>query len=227
MVLLQMRWLGSIFTAALVATSAAASVAWGQSSSLFGDPADRSPLTLPRYSWTYQAPAEPREVRLNDLITVIVDEKTRVISEGEVDRRKRANLQMILKDWIILDGWAVRPDPQSTGDPTIAGSVESKYRANADLDTRDTMQFRISCRVVDLRPNGNLVLEGHRTIRNNHEVWEMSLSGEVEPDALMPNDTVHSEDVADLRIYKRESGHVRDGYRRGWLLRWMDAYQPF
>jgi flagellar L-ring protein precursor FlgH len=182
---------------------------------------------MQQHSWTYQAPPEMREIRLNDLVTVIVDEKTRVTSEGEVDRRKQANLKMVLKDWLVLDGWAVRPDPQSTGDPSISGTLDSKYRANTDIDTRDSMQFRISCRVVDIRPNGNLVLEGHRRIRNNCETWEMSLSGEVTPEAIMPNNTVHSEDIAELEIYKREAGHVRDGTRRGWLLRVMDAYHPF
>ena len=43
----------------------------------------------------------------------------------------------------------------------------------------------------------------------------------------MPNNTVLSENVADMRIVKRETGHVRDGYRRGWALEWLDKWQPF
>jgi len=215
---------------ALLAVCTAAGVTGisrGQSSSLYGEATQRRPLSLPQHSWIYQAPAEPKEVRLNDLITVVVDEKARVVSEGEFDRRTQASLKMVLKDWILLRGWSAIPDPQSAGDPTINGTLDSRYRANADLDTRDSMQFRIACRVVDIRPNGNLILEGHRTIRNNNEVWEMSLSGEVKPEDVMPNNTVYSEDIAELRIHKREAGHVRDGYRRGWLLRLMDAYRPF
>lgn len=217
----------SMAGAVWIAAMAAATGAVAQSSSLYGNPELRRPLSLPATSWTYQSAAEPRELRLHDLVTVIVNERSRVISEGEVDRRKRADLTMNLADWIGLDGWAVRPDPQSEGDPTIAGKLNSKYRAEAELDTRDAMEFHISCRIVDIRPNGNLVVEGHRSIGNNHEVWEMSLSGEVQPEAILPNNTILSENIADLRIQKREAGHVRDGYRRGWLLRWMDTYQPF
>ena len=198
-----------------------------QSSSLYGSPEQRQPLTLPTYSWTYQPTQEPRELKVRDLITVVVDEKSQVISEGEVDRRKKADLSMVLKDWLKLDGLSVGPAPQPNGDPAISGAVDSKYRAESELETRDAMKFRIASEIVDIRPNGLLVIEGHRTIRNNEEVWEMSLSGLVRPEDVLPNNSVLSESVADLRIYKREMGHVRDGYRRGWMLDWLDRHQPF
>jgi flagellar L-ring protein precursor FlgH len=89
------------------------------------------------------------------------------------------------------------------------------------------MKFRITAEVIDIRPNGTLVLEGRRTIRANEEVWELSLGGVIRPEDVLPDNTVLSEDVADLRIIKREKGHVVDGYQRGWLLKWLDHYQPF
>ncbi len=186
----------------------------------------RRPMTLAEASWTYQPPEEPRELKLHDLIVVLVDEKTQVISEGEMDRRKKADGAFTLADWIVLDGLSVRPDPQSDGEPAIAGKMQSKYRAESELETRDSMKFRIACQVVDVRPNGNLLLEGRRAIRNNNDVWEMWLMGTVRPEDVLPNNTVLSENVADLRVIKRESGHVRDGYRRGFLMRFLDRFGP-
>ena len=205
----------------------AAAEAGGPSSSLFGNPDRRQPLTLAESSWTYEAPQEVPQIKLNDLVTVMVDEKSVVISEGEMDRKKKAHGELKLPDWILLKGFAVIPDPQTLGDPKIRGEVDNKMRSEAGLETRDSMKFRIACRVVDIRPNGNLVLEGRRTIRNNLEVWEQSLTGEVRTEDVLPNNTVLSENVAELRVNKREAGHVRDGYRRGWMLRWLDRWQPF
>jgi flagellar L-ring protein precursor FlgH len=215
--------LAAAAVSALLLTAAAEAA--GPSSSLFGNPGRRQPLLLAEYSWTY--PKEMDEIRLNALITVIVDEKTAVTSQGEMDRKKKAYGDLILKNWVLLKGLAAIPDPQSLGSPHIRGEVDNKMRSEADLQTRDTMKFRISCRVVDIRPNGNLVIEGRRTVRNNLEVWEQSLTGEVRPKDVLPNNTVLSENVAELRIEKRESGHVRDGYRRGWMLQWLDKWQPF
>ncbi len=200
---------------------------WAQSSSLFGNPAQRRPLTLQEQSWTYQPMEKKREIRLNDQITVIVDEKAQVISEGEIDRRKKADGKIALTDWLMFNGFGLSAAPQASGDPTMAGKVDNKYRANGELETREAMKLRIACRVVDIRPNGTLVLEGHRVIKVNEESWEVSMGGTIRADDVLPNNTVLSENIADLRVVKRESGHVRDGYRRGWLLEWLDTYQPF
>lgn len=207
-----------------------AAEAAGPSSSLLGDPDQRRPLTLDEHSWTsgtYQIPQDVKQIKLYDLITVIIDEKSAVISEGEMDRKKKAHGDLKLPDWILLKGFAAIPDPQTLGDPHIRGEVDNKMRAEAGLETRDSMKFRITCQVVSIRPNGNVIIEGHDTIRNNTETWDYSLLGELRPESVLPNGTVLSEQIFNKKIHKRESGHVRDGYRRGWLLRWLDKWQPF
>ncbi len=199
----------------------------GQDSSLFRH-SRQSGLTLDRASWMFEPPPEPRPIRVHDILTVLVDEKSVVISEGEIDRRKNASLNAVLSDWVLLRNMTMFPDPQSAGAPRIKGQIDKKYRADSQLESRDSMIFRVAVTVADIRPNGNLVVEGTRYIRNNNEVWEYSLSGEVRPEDLnQQTNTVRSEAVADLRIVKRESGHVRDGYRRGWVQTLLDKFQLF
>lgn len=201
--------------------------AMAQSSSMLGDPDQRGLLRLSDVSYGYVETEPPKELRVHDLVTVMVDESAQVISEGEVDRRKKADGKFSLDDWIVFDGFGVRPDPQSSGSPKITGKMENKYRAEGELETRESMRFRIACEIIDIRPNGTLVLEGRRSIKANTEQWEMSLTGIARPEDILPNNTVLSEDLASLQIHKREAGHVRDGYRRGWLLKILDRYQPF
>lgn len=81
--------------------------------------------------------------------------------------------------------------------------------------------------MVDIRPNGNLVIEARRYRHNNDEITEASLSGTVRREDVLPNNTVLSEDVAELNIYTHDEGHVRDSYRRGWLWRVFDRWKPF
>ena len=200
-----------------------------QNSSLFAHdvPAAGPGLTLQNTSYLYQPLEPPQTIKLRDLITVIVDEKSQVTSEADVERRKQYSLNAQLKDWVKLDGLNINKAPQSQGDPTVNGTLSAQARAQSDLETRDGMRFRIAAYVVDIRPNGHLVLEAHRKIRNNDEQWIQSLSGIVRPEDVLPNNTVLSEDVAELHIDKYEEGHVRDGYRRGWLYKIIDRYGAF
>ncbi len=212
---------------ALGLAMAAGGQAWAQSSSLMGDPGRRRPLTMADASWTYQAPAEPKTWKINDVVTVLVEEKSRMVRENQVDQRKKNEGAMALNDWIAIDGFAVVPDPQTEGDPKISGILDNKYRAQANLQNKDTFESSIQCVVADIRPNGMLVLEGHAQAKFDDEEWELSVSGIVRPEDIMPNNSVKSEKMVEKRIQRLSSGHGRDGVRRGWLQKIIDKVQPF
>jgi flagellar L-ring protein precursor FlgH len=198
-----------------------------QSSSLLGTPGRRAPLTLAD-SVIYVPPPPPAKVlKKNDIVTILVDERSQMLSEGEVDRRKNAQYNAALKDWIVIDNLNLRPSPQSQGDPKISAQLNSRYRAEGGIETTDNLSFRIAARVVDVLPNGNLRLEARRRIRVNREVWEYFLLGEIRPEDVQPSNQILSEDIAELHIDKREMGHVRDSYRRGWFLLLLDRFHAF
>ena len=216
-------WLATTMTALF----ALGGEARAQSSSLFGSPGQRRSLTLEDTSFSYVKVDPPKEIVLNDLITVVVDEKQRFYSRGEMDQRKRANTDVRLQDWFTFDGLWLDPIDENQRDIRLRGQLNSQFRTQAELQGRDALSFRIACRVVDIRPNGNLVLEGRRSVRNNEEIWEQALTGIVRREDVLPNNTILSEDISELSVYKRETGHVRDGYRRGWLSRVLAPYNPF
>jgi flagellar L-ring protein precursor FlgH len=204
----------------------AATAADAQNSSIFAVQ-QHAPLTMADSSWTYQKVEEPRLLKLHDLITVVVSEKSSVTSNGQIDRKKKGYGDLILPDWIKFWHGGLGAQDFPNGAPHVRGEIDNKLDTQGQLQTADAVTFHIACEVVDIRPNGNLILEGHRTIKNNEEVWDYSLTGEIRVEDVKPNNTVQSESVASLRINKREEGHVRDSYRRGWLLEWLDRWQPF
>jgi flagellar L-ring protein FlgH len=218
---------GCLFSLALVAVCPDNALA--QNSSLFArDIPQLGPeLTLANTSWVYQAIDPPKPIKLNDLVTVIVLETSQFQSKADLNRRKQAQLNAQLKDWVKLDGLNIQPAPQSSGDEAVNGTLQSQYRSNNELGTTDLIKFSIQARVVDIRPNGHLVLEAHQKVRNNDEQSDQFLSGIVRPEDILPNNTILSEKVAELQIHKREKGSVRDGYRRGWAFLFLDRFGMF
>lgn len=213
--------------AVLLLATAFHGTAQGQNSSLFNSGRQRNGMTLADNSWTYIPPDEPKLFKLHDVVTVLVDEKAQLQTDGKMDRKKKAHGELGLGRWLHFYDGDLGAEDFPNGEPGVRGDVDNKLQSQSNMQTRDALNFRIPCTVVDIRPNGNLVIEGRKTIKNNEEIWDYSLTGEIQADAVKPNNTVLSESIAELRIVKRESGHVRDGYRRGWALQWLDQWQPF
>lgn len=171
--------------------------------------------------------AEQRELQINDIVTVLVDYKSSMLSEGDANAKRTTSLNAKLSNWLKFDGKNLTPAPFSNGNPQVNGQLDSQFKTQADMTLKDSLTFRIGTKVVDIRPNGNLVIEAHRDIQINDEVWTQSLTGEVRRQSIGPDRTVRSDEVADLRIEKREKGFIRDSYNRGWFTKWYDYWKPF
>ena len=81
--------------------------------------------------------------------------------------------------------------------------------------------------VVDIHPNGNLVVLGTRSRDINTDKQEIQVSGVVRPSDIQFGNLVRSERVAQFRLVALSEG-VSDSYSNpGWLGRFFDAIWPF
>jgi flagellar L-ring protein precursor FlgH len=196
------------------------------------DPAPRPPYGTtappPPTNW-YEYPLPPqKEVRVKDIITIRVDIAQRQNSEGQVQRRKQGKWDAVLDDWIFLNGLrSVKPAPQTEGDQRVQYNVNQQNRATGTMQTVESVKFEIATTVQSILPNGNLVLEAHRKVRINEELWLVSLSGICRREDILASNVIVSNNVADLSIEKTEIGIIRDGYRRGFITRFLDTFSPF
>lgn len=202
----------------------------GQSSARpYGYPAGATAnsLGLQQASWTYVPPPPLRRFQLHDIITIRVDEVARMRAEGAAENRKNSLYDVVLQDWLKLTGGDLKPATQADGDPRVNGALNSLYRADASIESRESLSFNIAAEVVDIRPNGNLVLEASKQIWNNENVFETSLIGICRAEDIGPDNVVLSRDLLNAEIRKDERGRLRDGYRRGWFQRWFEEFQLF
>src|SRR3954464_12909996 len=123
-------------------------------------PKQKPGLSLENSSFMYRKlppEAEQRELQLNDIITVLVDYKSSMLSAGDANAKRTTSLNAVLSDWLKFDGKNLSPAPMSHGDPRIAGQLDSQFKTQSDMTLKDSLTFRIGTKVVDIRPNGNLV----------------------------------------------------------------------
>jgi len=236
--MLPMRFVYLFFVTAIVAQ---ATPVLGQNSRLFDRPVQlpvrqvsQTPPGVPygptidNASWLTVPLPPPREIRVNDIVTIRVDITARAVQEGDFQRRKNATFDALLRSWVMLEGLSqVKPAPQSQGDQQIQGSLNKQDRVTSELETSESLKFEVAANVAAVLPNGNVVLEAHRTIIVNEEKWLVSLTGVCAKDAIGPGNTVLNKDIAALEINKKEQGSINDSYRRGWLQQWWDLLKVF
>ena len=104
-------------------------------------------------------------------------------------------------------------------------SIAGEHEGNIDRTQRVTGQ--IPARVVKVLDNGNMVLEGRRSVVVNNETQVITLSGVIRPEDVTSTNTVLSSQVADAEIQMEGRGVLAEAQRPGILFRFLDWLNLF
>ena len=186
----------------------------------------RRPRSMRSLSFTHIALPEPRVVKVHDIVTVLVDEKAEVAVQSRFDRRRNLTLEANIDEFVRLDPTG-RLIASATAQPSIDLGAGVRAQANGGSLDSEAVRYRIAAEVVDVLPNGNVVLEARKSIRNNRDVWEYTLTGTIAAEKIARDMTAISEDIAAVRISKRSTGKVARSTGRAWGVRLLDRLWPF
>jgi len=172
-------------------------------------------------------PPKPRKIQVHDIITVVVREEKRAKSDTDLKRDKKWEIAAELKKWIRLtEDHKLVPQAFPLGNPAIDLTYDDKYKGKGKTERKDTLITRISAVVVDVKPNGTLVLEARKEIKVDEDRQLITLTGICRAEDVTAQNTVLSTQLADARIDIQHSGPARDAARRGWLARLWDWLRP-
>ena len=135
--------------------------------------------------------------------------------------------QAELKDWIRFQNQKLVPDTMPAGDLKVDFKMDRSFEGAGTKDRSDEVVTRVTCKVVDVKPNKTLVIEGRSFVDTDGEKQYLTLTGTCRGRDVTPQNTVLSSQIAGLDIDVKDMGAVRDATRRGWLKRGLDFLRPF
>jgi flagellar L-ring protein FlgH len=192
--------------------------------------ADAPPAVNPTLMASSLIAVEPpvqKKFRVHDLITVIVREDKRSTSDAKLQSDKKWDISTQLQDWIRLNGDSkLVPQNFTNGRPNVGFQYNDKYDGTGKSERKDSLTTRITATVIDVKPNGLLVLEARKTITNEEDVQVTTLTGSCRGDDVTPDNTVLSTQLADVAIETKSSGPAQDGASRGWIKKLVDFLKP-
>jgi flagellar L-ring protein precursor FlgH len=191
--------------------------------------------------------ADKRARRVGDIVTIVVQENTVASNSLELKTAREAKagagtnpLVNLLNQFITAIPATVLgknrltdelnkarvPGATLTVPPIdVAGSAE--YKGGGEITNRQIASSRAAVTVIDVLPNGNMVLEGVRLVRFSGETQFASLRGIVRPTDVQKDNTVLSTNIADAQIEFVSEGSLTEAQKKGWFLRLANKVSPF
>ena len=111
--------------------------------------------------------------------------------------------------------------------PTLDFASSGEWNAGGRTANKLTVSNRTAVTVIDVLPNGNLVIEGSKIIRTGIEDQYAYLRGVVRPVDIEADNTISSTKIADAQVEFIPAGELTEAQKKGWLLRAWDKVKPF
>jgi flagellar L-ring protein precursor FlgH len=148
--------------------------------------------------------ADLRARNVGDILTITIQEQHSVKNQEQVQRRSDSSLAA------RLEAYSLSEDTFKATLPRIDVRKESDFQGESRQNSGSEVRASIAVVVVDVQPNGNLVVAGTRSVTVNDETRTLRISGLVRALDVSPMNTVGSAMVADARIsILGEGGGVR------------------
>lgn len=200
--------------------------------SLAGEPASDSHQSRLQSASLFAVPEpKPRTIKKHDLVTVIINEEASVASDAKSSTNRDTQLNATLSSYLQINPTNLKnfsfTGVQPTVPPGFVGDLQRNFKGDGQDDRTDSFTTRLSAEVVDVKPNGTLVLEAKRNIQVNSEIQHYLLSGICRAEDVTPDNTILSTQLSDLDLRREDQGMVRDATKQGGLNKLLDFINPF
>jgi len=111
--------------------------------------------------------------------------------------------------------------PNSFARASAAGSSSNTFEGKGSTENTNDFSGTITATVTGVLANGHLQIAGEKQIGVNHNVDVLRFSGQVDPRAIQPGNSVASAQIANVRIEHRGRGAQADAQGIGWLSRFF------
>jgi flagellar L-ring protein FlgH len=117
-------------------------------------------------------------------------------------------------------------NPNSFGRASVGGTSANTFGGKGATESSNDFSGTITVLVTAVLPNGHLRVQGEKQIGVNANVDVLRFSGQVDPRAIQPGNSVPSTQIANVRVEHRSRGQQADAQVIGLLSRFFLSVMP-
>lgn len=166
---------------------------------------------------------DPKPYRIGDVLTIVLNESTSASKSAVTTTKKDDSVSLA--------------SPTIFGRPITAGGADvgvmsldpsRSFDGEGDSSQSNSLSGEITVTVVDILPNGNLVVQGEKWFTLNQGKEYIRIAGVLRPMDVASNNTVSSTKLADAQIAYSGEGFVHDSNTQGWFTQFLNSkWWPF
>lgn len=156
--------------------------------------------------------ADQKATRLGDAITILVVETSSASNDAKTTASRESNLSLSSSGKVSTSSL-----------PEVGLGIGSgnSFKGEGGTSSHGSVQAKLSARVDSVLPNGNLLINGNRTIIINGEEQIIKISGIVRPSDIGADNAVYSFNISDARIVFEGNGIVSRAQGPGWITKFL------
>ena len=109
----------------------------------------------------------------------------------------------------------------------LTASGNSQMNGSGNINRQDQLVTNVAAVVMQLLPNGNLVIEGKQEVRLNSEMRELIVAGVARPEDIESDNTIELPKIAEARLAYGGRGTLTNIQQARWGQQVMDIALPF
>jgi flagellar L-ring protein precursor FlgH len=173
---------------------------------------------------------DQRAHKIGDILTVIVtiDDSAQISNSTarSRDAENEAGVGGVLGSIFGGMGGGV-PGLDVSAEGQISTSSALSDAGTGSVNRSEALETQVAAVVVQVLPNGNLVIEGRQEVRVNFEVRDLIVAGIVRPEDIHADNTIPSTKIAEARISYGGRGQITDVQQPRYGQQITDAILPF
>jgi len=170
---------------------------------------------------------DQRAHKIGDILTVIVTIDDSAQMSNATTRERSASSEASVGGVLgsIFGGKVPLADVSADGG--ISTGSELADGGSGSVNRKESLETQVAAVVVQVLPNGNLVIEGRQEVRVNFEVRDLIVAGIVRPEDIHSDNTIPSSKIAEARIAYGGRGQITDMQQPRYGQQIADAILPF
>lgn len=109
----------------------------------------------------------------------------------------------------------------------VAFGSKADTDGDGDIKRSEQIELTFAAEVVQVLPNGSLVIQGHNEVRVNYELRELVFTGIVRPTDIEADNSIPNERVAEMRVAYGGRGTLSELQQPRWGTQLLDILLPF